>query len=197
MVDDLARRSAHTLVVQQVMVGRDVDLHEVALAIGRSYEDTAAMVGGRAGFSAEELSALPEVLDVDAGWLNDVFDAVAEVDGDTTFPLPPGPGGSPAIPGFIVGFPNQLGFPTIGRVWRRIEAHEGQVFRQMRGGEFTYAVTSSYLEPDRTNQKLPRAHFEEALALVPLENTTPVQHLRGPSYLYAILMDQRIRLLDW
>lgn len=179
------------------MAGRGVDLHNVAHAIGRSNDDTAALVGGQADFSVDELDALPEVLDVDADWLDHVFDAVARADGDTTFPLPPGPGGAPAIPGFIVGFPNQLGFPTIGRVWGRIEAHEGQVFRQLRGGEFTYVVTSSYLEPDRTNQKLPRAHFEEALALVPLENTTPVQHLRGPSYLYAILMDQRIRLLDW
>jgi hypothetical protein len=36
-----------------------------------------------------------------------------------------------------------------------------------------------------------------APGLVPLENTVPVQHLRGPSYIYAILMDPRIRQDDW
>lgn len=36
-----------------------------------------------------------------------------------------------------------------------------------------------------------------ALTLVTLANTVPVQHLRDPSYLYAILMDERIRGQDW
>jgi hypothetical protein len=31
----------------------------------------------------------------------------------------------------------------------------------------------------------------------PLPNTVPVQNLQGPSYLYAILMDSRIRDGDW
>ena len=39
--------------------------------------------------------------------------------------------------------------------------------------------------------------MEEAAALVPLANTVPVQHLRAPSYIYAILMDPRIRQSDW
>jgi len=197
MADDSARRSAQAVVVQQVMSARNVVLHDVALAIQRSDEDTASLIGGRADFSGEELDLPAGILDVEPEWLAHVIDAVIRVDGDTTFPLPAGPGGSPAAPQFIVGFPNQLGFPSIGRVWGRIEAQEGQVFRQLRGGEFTYVVASSYIEPDRTDQKLPRAHFEEALALVPLESTVPVQHLRGPGYVYAILMDQRIRLMDW
>lgn len=87
--------------------------------------------------------------------------------------------------------------PNIDTVWQRIAAHAGESFHQIRGGEFTYAVESSYLCPDRTNQRVPRAHFEEALALVPLDSTTPVQHLRGPSYIYAILMDPRIRAGEW
>jgi hypothetical protein len=50
---------------------------------------------------------------------------------------------------------------------------------------------------DRTKQNIAKAHFAEALAYVPLRNTVPVQHLRGPSYIYAILMDERIRRHDW
>jgi hypothetical protein len=87
--------------------------------------------------------------------------------------------------------------PSIDAIWRRIADHEGDTFRQIRGGEFTYVTERGFLKPDRTNQQIPRAHFEEALGLVPLENSVPVQHLRGPSYIYAILMDPRIRQGDW
>ncbi len=77
-------------------------------------------------------------------------------------------------------------------IWSRIRRHQGQTFHQIRGGAFTYEVTTSAVLPDRTNQLLPKAHFEQAWELMPLRSTVPVQHLRGPSYLYAILMDARI-----
>ena len=86
---------------------------------------------------------------------------------------------------------------SFATVWARIKAHEGETFRQIRGGEFTYIVSGSAVVPDRTNQNLPRSHFEEASRLLPLQSTIPVQHHRGPSYMYAILMDNRIRQGDW
>ena len=86
---------------------------------------------------------------------------------------------------------------TFDTAWRRIESHAGEAFHQIRGGEFTYAVRSGAVWPDRTNRALPRSHFERAFELVPLASTTSVQHLQGPSYLYAILMDPRIRQSDW
>jgi hypothetical protein len=82
-------------------------------------------------------------------------------------------------------------------VWRRIESHAGEDFTQIRGGKFTYEVVGARVILDRTNQQIPRIHFQEAAKLLPLENTVPVQHLRGPSYIYAILMDRRIRQKDW
>ena len=82
-------------------------------------------------------------------------------------------------------------------LWSRIKAHEGEKFIQIRGGEFTYAVSGAAVIPDRTNQNIPRAHFEEAIGLLPLSNTVPVQHLRGPFYIFAILMDRRICGSDW
>jgi hypothetical protein len=82
-------------------------------------------------------------------------------------------------------------------VWRRIETHAGEKFMQIRGGKFIYEVIGGHVLPDRTNQQIPKSHFEKALALLPLENTVPIQHLRGPSYIYAILMDDRIRMGDW
>ncbi|GAG82416.1 unnamed protein product, partial [marine sediment metagenome] len=32
---------------------------------------------------------------------------------------------------------------------------------------------------------------------IPLSGTTEIQHLQGPSYIYAILMDKRIRKDNW
>lgn len=87
--------------------------------------------------------------------------------------------------------------PKIETVWARIEAHAGEKFCQIRGGEFSYIVAGGHVVPDRTPQQIPKSHFREALTHLPLDNTVPVQHLRGPSYIYAILMDQRIRDGDW
>jgi hypothetical protein len=55
--------------------------------------------------------------------------------------------------------------------WRRIETHAGEEFTQIRGGKFTYEVIGGHLAPDRTNQQIPKSHFEEAFALIPLEST--------------------------
>jgi hypothetical protein len=87
--------------------------------------------------------------------------------------------------------------PSFDAVWARIRAHEGERFRQIRGQEFTYVVAGSALVPSTTKQNLARSQFEQAYALVPLPDTTSIQHLRGPSYLYAVLMDARVRQADW
>lgn len=71
------------------------------------------------------------------------------------------------------------------------------MFRQIRGGRFTYQVIDADVVPDQTNHRIAKSHFEQAFALVPLSNTTPVQHLRGPSYIFAMLMDVRVRGGDW
>jgi hypothetical protein len=80
----------------------------------------------------------------------------------------------------------------IDAVWRRIEAHAGETFRQVRGAEFTYRVEGSSVWPDRTNRNLARSQFAQALDRWPLTSTTQLQDLQGPSYLFAILTDDRI-----
>lgn len=87
--------------------------------------------------------------------------------------------------------------PEIETVWARVEEHAGEPFWQIRGNEFTYVVVGGHVVPDRTNHRIPKSHFQKALAYVPLANTQPVQRLRGPAFIYAILMDQRIRQNDW
>lgn len=82
-------------------------------------------------------------------------------------------------------------------VWQRIIENEGQVFKQIRGGEFTYKVSGNTIKLSRTNRTVAKSTFNEALKFVPLENTVPLQPLQAPSYLFAILMDNRIRKGDW
>jgi hypothetical protein len=81
---------------------------------------------------------------------------------------------------------------AIDAVWRRIEAHAGETFRQVRGGEFTYRVDGGSVWPDRTNRNLGKSQFAQALDRRPLTSTTQLQDLQGPSYLFAILTDARI-----
>jgi len=82
-------------------------------------------------------------------------------------------------------------------VWRRIEACEGQVFRQIRGQEFTYTIKGTAVLPSTTKRLLHRSNFERTFRLVPLSNTVLLQNLQGPSYLFAIMMDPRIRKGYW
>jgi hypothetical protein len=77
-------------------------------------------------------------------------------------------------------------------VWEKIKSHQGETFRQIRGGEFNYIVKGNAVFPDRTTVQISKSHFLEALNHYPLTNTVKIQNLRGPSYIYAILMDKRI-----
>jgi hypothetical protein len=87
--------------------------------------------------------------------------------------------------------------PQINTVWKRIEDRAGAEFQMIRGGAFRYSIIAGHVIPNRTRQQIPKSHFKEALHLVPLANTVALQHLRGPSFIYAILMDSRIRQSDW
>ncbi len=87
--------------------------------------------------------------------------------------------------------------PSINTVWARIQAYAGETFHQIRGAEFTYELHGASLLPDRTHRYIPKSNFQTALQLVPLHSTAPLQALQGPSYIYAILMDSRIRQNNW
>lgn len=80
----------------------------------------------------------------------------------------------------------------IKEIWNRIVTNEGQNFKQIRGQEFTYKIIGGGIKLSTTNQIIAKSVFEEAISLLPVENTVPFQHLRAPSYLYAILTDKRI-----
>lgn len=85
----------------------------------------------------------------------------------------------------------------IERVWTRIGQCEGEIFKQIRGKEFTYTIKGNAVFLNATNRSISIKECEKALQLVPFENTVPLQNFQAPSYLFAILMDERIRKNDW
>jgi hypothetical protein len=87
--------------------------------------------------------------------------------------------------------------PNIDHVWGRFRLHEGQTFVQKTGKTFTYTVRGNVLRPNTTNRNLPKSQFANALEKVPVGGPGSFVGLQGPSYLYAILMDHRIRGTDW
>ena len=88
--------------------------------------------------------------------------------------------------------------PDIDVVWARILAHQGQVFHQSLGQAFTYEVSGNALIPSTVKAKIYKSQFAKALAKVPFDKVSDVPAgVFGPSYVYAILMDRRIRQDDW
>ena len=77
-------------------------------------------------------------------------------------------------------------------VWGRVLTHAGHDFRQKRGNLFTYDVVGSSVIPDRTNRLLPKSHFEHAWERTPVNGSGDLQDLQGPSYIWAILTDERV-----
>ncbi|MHA7861534.1 hypothetical protein ACX1DX_09215 [Tessaracoccus sp. Y36] len=89
----------------------------------------------------------------------------------------------------------------ITRVWRRIEAHAGEVFMTITGLEFTYRVPGQYLRVTRDgkeiNRGLSRTNFAKALERMPTPRPSDIKDRQGSAYTWAILMDARVRLQDW
>lgn len=75
--------------------------------------------------------------------------------------------------------------------------HSGDEFHLVRGRPFTYTATGRTLQLHTTNRMISRTAIERALARCPLDDTTTVQDLSAPSYVYALLTDPRIRRDDW
>lgn len=81
-----------------------------------------------------------------------------------------------------------------GRVWDRILACEGEEFHTKTGLPFRYRVDGNLVTPDRTKYPIHRSQFARAFELMPLGGPVEINELvRGPAYVFAILMDRRTR----
>lgn len=85
----------------------------------------------------------------------------------------------------------------IDEVWPRIRAFAGHEFRQKGGKRFTYSARENYIRLETTNRNISRTAFSRALERVPLDGPGQVNDLSGPSYIYGVLMDDRISRGRW
>jgi hypothetical protein len=86
-------------------------------------------------------------------------------------------------------------------IWRRIESHQGEEFRTVKGLPFTYEVEGSgiwfFRDGHRINRKLSQIQVDKAITRCPLTSTTEIKDLMDYPYLFALLMDARIRRGAW
>jgi hypothetical protein len=86
-------------------------------------------------------------------------------------------------------------------VWLRIEKHAGEQFRTVTGLPFTFEVEGNgiwfFRDGRRVNRKLTRTQVEVAISRCPLKSTTEIKDLIDYPYLFAVLMDRRIRGQAW
>jgi hypothetical protein len=86
-------------------------------------------------------------------------------------------------------------------VWQRIASHQREQFQTVRGLPFTFDVEGAgiwfFRDGKRVNRKLTRTQFEVALSRCPLARTTEISDLMDYPYLFAVLMDRRIRGEEW
>ena len=86
-------------------------------------------------------------------------------------------------------------------VWQRVIVHQGEQFQTVRGLPFTFETEGAgiwfFRDGKRVNRKLTRNQFEVALSRCPLKSTTEINDLMDYPYLFAMLMDGRIREQAW
>lgn len=86
-------------------------------------------------------------------------------------------------------------------VWRSIEKHQGEQFHTATRLPFTFEVEGNgiwfFRDGKRINRKLTRAQVEVAISRCPLKSTTEIKDLMDYAYLFALLMDRRIRGDAW
>lgn len=88
--------------------------------------------------------------------------------------------------------------PPFDATWTRIRALEGAGFATKTGLPFHYAINGEQLTPSRTGYPLHKREFQSAYPHVPCAGPGAfVNEVRGPSYVWAILHDPRIRKDEW
>jgi len=90
---------------------------------------------------------------------------------------------------------------TLNEVWSRICRLQGAIFKTVKGHSFDYIVDGNGLFIFRDgrliNRRLTLTDVLNAAERCPLETTTEIADCLGPSYLFGILMDPRVRSGLW
>lgn len=86
---------------------------------------------------------------------------------------------------------------TFGEIWKRIIAHEGDLFHTKTGVDFRYSVRGNSIDPGR-NRLLPQSDFEWYFNRGRVEGPGEIRDdVQGSAYVWAIMEDMRIRPSHW
>ncbi len=93
----------------------------------------------------------------------------------------------------------KTGKPPFEEVWNRIKSLEGAKFKTKTGLPFTFKLFGNTFKPSRTDYNIAKSDFKKAFDRVPFDDGPSVVNkiVRGPSYIWAVLHDKRIRRSDW
>lgn len=86
---------------------------------------------------------------------------------------------------------------NIDRAWVRLREHEGEIFKMIRGNEFSYTVGPWYLTLTKIRRNIERGDLSRSLDVWPVDGPGNLPPVALPSHTYAILSDERIRGRDW
>ena len=83
---------------------------------------------------------------------------------------------------------------NIETMWNNIKSNEGEIFRTIRGVEYTYVVAEDYILIN--NDKKRRITKDSIKTAITINNPSPSkiqkQGIWGPSYVWGIITDKRI-----
>lgn len=87
---------------------------------------------------------------------------------------------------------------SLDEVWGRLKMFEGHEFETKTGKPFTYEIDGDVFRPSRTKYNVSKSDFRKALELTPFDGPGVINDVvRGPTYVWAVLHDQRVRRQDW
>jgi hypothetical protein len=82
---------------------------------------------------------------------------------------------------------------TFNDVWSNILSNEGEEFHTITGKKFIYKINSNTLITNRTDYNIPKSDIKRAFYLRPIKRPSEISNIvRGSSYIWAILNDNRI-----
>ncbi len=88
----------------------------------------------------------------------------------------------------------KLSFKNVDYIWENIKRHSGETFKTVTGIPYDFHVDGEYIRLHNTNWSIPKKDIENALLVKePTVSKFKKAGFQGPSYLYGIITDNRIK----
>ena len=88
----------------------------------------------------------------------------------------------------------KLSFKNVDYIWENIKRHSGETFKTVTGIPYDFHVDGEYIRLHNTNWSIPKKNVENALFVKePTVSKFKKAGFQGPSYLYGIITDNRIK----